>query len=87
MAADLNDLVENAMQQALVRQMTGDMVRAVGEMSTKTDRSQTGICNADFERASQEFKPRSLRQVKLQKSDVQWSDIGGRSSGLYVERC
>ena len=37
-AADLNDLVENAMQQALVRQMTGDAVRAVGETSTKTDR-------------------------------------------------
>lgn len=29
MAADLNDLVENAMQQLLVRQMTGDTVRMV----------------------------------------------------------
>lgn len=33
----------------------------------------------DFEKAQVDFVPLSLRDVKLQKSDVAWSDIGGAS--------
>lgn len=31
----------------------------------------------DFEDAQADFTPLSLRDVKLQKSDIEWSDIGG----------
>lgn len=34
---------------------------------------------AYFEAAQVDFVPLSLRDIKLQKSDVAWSDIGGRS--------
>ena len=34
---------------------------------------------ADFDTAQIDFVPHSLRDVKLQKSDVEWSDIGGVS--------
>lgn len=37
LAADLNDLVENAMQQALVRQMGGDMVSNITWSGTAAD--------------------------------------------------
>jgi peroxin-1 len=33
---------------------------------------------AYFEAAQVDFVPLSLRNIKLQKSDVTWSDIGGR---------
>jgi peroxin-1 len=34
----------------------------------------------DFEIAQVDFIPFSLRDIKLQKSEVAWSDIGGRPS-------
>lgn len=34
----------------------------------------------DFESAQEGYTPLSLRDVKLQKSDVEWADIGGRLS-------
>lgn len=36
------------------------------------------IIPGDFEKALLEFTPLSLRDVKLQKSTVSWSDIGGK---------
>ena len=36
---------------------------------------------ADFDTAQIDFVPHSLRDVKLERSDVEWSDIGG---GLLV---
>jgi hypothetical protein len=38
---------------------------------------------ADFEEAQRDFLPLSIRDVKLQKSDVEWSDIGGQISCLF----
>jgi peroxin-1 len=35
------------------------------------------LTSADFDAAQVDFVPLSLRDVKLQKSDVLWSDIGG----------
>jgi peroxin-1 len=35
---------------------------------------------ADFEEAQRDFSPLSIRDVKLQKSEVEWSDIGGQFS-------
>ena len=42
---------------------------------------QMTLKGADFDTAQIDFVPHSLRDVKLQKSDVEWSDIG---SGLLA---
>lgn len=34
---------------------------------------------ADFETARADFVPLSLRDIKLEKSDVSWADIGGKA--------
>lgn len=47
---------------------------------------------ADFEAARADFVPLSLRDIKLEKSDVSWVDIGGKSticegsSGSVIDR-
>ncbi len=38
---------------------------------------QLKLTQADFTAAQVGFVPLSLRDVKLEKSDVAWSDIGG----------
>ena len=38
---------------------------------------QTTLTPADFSAAQVDFVPHSLRDVKLQKSDIAWADIGG----------
>lgn len=38
---------------------------------------------ADFTKAQEDFVPLSLRGVKLQKSEVSWSDIGGKSRDSF----
>ena len=43
---------------------------------------QTTLTPADFAAAQVDFVPHSLRDVKLQKSEVAWHDIGGASSLL-----
>ena len=37
----------------------------------------------DFDTAQVDFVPLSLRDIKLQKSDVAWSDIGGKTLASY----
>lgn len=39
--------------------------------------SEAVLTSNDFTAAQVDFVPLSLREVKLQKSDVAWSDIGG----------
>ncbi|GAA5844698.1 hypothetical protein JCM11251_007352 [Rhodosporidiobolus azoricus] len=65
--ADLRDLVDRAVHQAAIRTM-GE-AKAAGEPLALTPQ--------DFTAAQSGFVPLSLRDVKLQKSDVQWADIGG----------
>ncbi|GAA6031995.1 hypothetical protein JCM8097_003379 [Rhodosporidiobolus ruineniae] len=67
--ADLRDLVDRAVQKAAIRGMGEKENVAQGEPLTLTP--------ADFDAAQSGFVPLSLRDVKLQKSDVQWADIGG----------
>ena len=43
---------------------------------------QTTLTPADFSAAQVDFVPHSLRDVKLQKSDIAWADIGGGFSDL-----
>ncbi|KZP02539.1 PEX-1N-domain-containing protein [Athelia psychrophila] len=67
-ATDLHDLVARAMHQAAMRSTAQEDVDADAE---------TTLSGADFGAAQVDFVPLSLRDVKLQKSDVAWSDIGG----------
>ncbi|EJC98437.1 AAA-domain-containing protein [Fomitiporia mediterranea MF3/22] len=61
---DLNDLVSRAVHEAAIR-------------SNKASLETKEILPVDFEKAQVDFVPLSLRDLKLQKSDVTWSDIGG----------
>ncbi|KAJ3508041.1 hypothetical protein NLJ89_g5972 [Agrocybe chaxingu] len=63
-ATDLKDLVARAIHQVAMR--------AGSDSTTKLELTQ-----ADFAAAQVDFVPLSLRDVKLEKSDVAWSDIGG----------
>ena len=63
LATDLQDLVARAVHEAAMRTSSGD-----GGISLR---------QADFEAAQVDFVPLSLRDIKLQKSDIAWSDIGG----------
>ncbi|TNY17359.1 P-loop containing nucleoside triphosphate hydrolase protein [Rhodotorula diobovata] len=68
--ADLRDLVDRAVQQAAIR--------SLGSPSSAAGSDTPLILTAeDFAAAQQGFVPLSLRDVKLQKSDVAWADIGG----------
>ncbi|KZP10920.1 AAA-domain-containing protein [Athelia psychrophila] len=67
-ATDLHDLVARAMHQAAMRSTAQEDVDADAEPT---------LSGADFDAAQVDFVPLSLRDVKLQKSDVAWSDIGG----------
>ncbi|KAF7970317.1 hypothetical protein HWV62_24390 [Athelia sp. TMB] len=71
-ATDLHDLVARAMHQAAMRSTKDESVDADAE---------TKLSGADFDAAQVDFVPLSLRDVKLQKSDVAWSDIGGKLEG------
>lgn len=60
--ADLHTLAERAVYQNLMR---------------KHSSSNNLVTTEDFEQAIKEFVPNSLKGVKLEKSQVKWSDIGG----------
>ncbi|KAL1746204.1 P-loop containing nucleoside triphosphate hydrolase protein [Schizophyllum fasciatum] len=62
LATDLQDLVARAVHQAAMK---------------SEDREETVLTAADFEEAQKGFTPLSLRDVKLEKSDTLWADIGG----------
>ncbi|CAD6586363.1 MAG: Peroxisome biosynthesis protein pex1 [Tremellales sp. Tagirdzhanova-0007] len=68
-ASDISDLVEGAMQQAIIH-------------SGEAKDSRIELSMEDFVTAQAAFTPFNLRGVTLQKSNVQWSDIGG----LYEPR-
>lgn len=73
--ADLQDLVDLAFQQGVMRftdaSSTDSMTHA------KDDMPQIDI--QDYHAALKQFKPRSLQNVNLAKSGVEWKDIGGLS--------
>ncbi|KEI38078.1 uncharacterized protein L969DRAFT_18862 [Mixia osmundae IAM 14324] len=71
--ADLRDLVDRAVQQAAIR-------------SASSKAPGLSLLVSDFETVQKDFAPLSLRDVKLHKSDVKWSDIGGLSETRRVLR-
>ncbi|KIK98366.1 hypothetical protein PAXRUDRAFT_692364 [Paxillus rubicundulus Ve08.2h10] len=64
---DLHDLVARAVQQGASRAFQKHGARA----------SQITLSAADFANAQVDFIPHSLRDVPLQKSTIEWADIGG----------
>lgn len=68
---DLRDLVDRSVRQAIIRQ-SQTFSRDVESTSQTTE-----VGMVDFQAALKEFVPQSLRDVKLQKSETQWADIGG----------
>ncbi len=62
-ASDLQDLIDNALKGWLIRQASS----STGDL----------LDLRDFEKAAVECKPRSLRDIKLQTSNVEWADVGG----------
>jgi len=63
-ALDLQDLVTRAIHQVAMRIAQGNT-------------STIELTATDFSNAQADFIPLSLRDVKLHKSGVAWSDIGG----------
>lgn len=70
---DLRDLVDRALHQAAIR-------------AGKSGRITLDLSLADVHAAQADFTPLSLRDVKLQKSEVEWSDIGGLQDTRRVLR-
>ncbi|CDO70672.1 hypothetical protein BN946_scf184761.g10 [Trametes cinnabarina] len=65
---DLKDLVARAVHRAAIR---------TSQLDSSDESLQTTLTTADFAAAQVDFVPHSLRDVKLQKSEVAWQDIGG----------
>lgn len=78
--SDLGDLVDNTLQQSMIRSTKED-VEVVSFSCLTTEiwaHEQPSLSMVDFEQAQSAFTPISLRGVTLQKSSVKWSDIGGK---------
>lgn len=82
-AADLTDLVTRAIHQVAIRAVS-DLSSTVCVQVPLDKRRfqefhgfQLDLTHHDFVIAQTDFVPLSLRDVKLEKSCVSWSDIGG----------
>ncbi|KAL0577747.1 Peroxisome biosynthesis protein pex1 [Marasmius crinis-equi] len=71
-ATDLQDLVSRAVHQVV--------------MKMTLEKKQPVITMPDFEEAKAGFVPLSLRDIKLEKSETTWSDIGGLQETRRVLR-
>lgn len=91
-AMDLEDLVARAVHQAAIRASqlspSGDVrvssPRYFNCCNLISSKNQPKLTTQDFASAQVDFVPLSLRDVKLQKSDVAWSDIGGNRLALSI---
>jgi peroxin-1 len=70
---DLHALIERARQEAIVRWMSDVEFDSL-------DGTSVALSTLDFENAVKGYIAASLRGVKLQKSTVDWNDIGGNLS-------
>jgi peroxin-1 len=66
---DLHALIERARQEAIVR--------AMSKVEQDSEVVEMALSFVDFESAVKGYVPASLRGVSLQKSTVDWNDIGG----------
>lgn len=70
---DLYDLTRRALHKATIR-------------ASKEGETKVVLSMADYESAQNGYTPLSIRDVKLQKSEVEWADIGGRGFILLDPR-
>jgi len=79
LATDLHDLVSRAIHQATIRaaKEKSEVRPRFIPCQLRPDIFQTILREEDFNAAQVDFTPLSLRDVKLQKSDISWADIGG----------
>lgn len=70
---DLQDLADRALHNAAIR-------------TAKDPEAKIHVQMSDFDSAQDGYTPLSLRDVKLQKSDVEWADIGGLHATRQVLR-
>ena len=73
---DLHALIERARQEAIVRCMSNPEVDGMN--------TNAAVSAEDFESAVKGYVPASLRGVKLQKSTVDWNDIGGNHGMMHI---
>ena len=73
---DLHALIERARQEAIVRCMSNPDVDGMN--------TNAAVSTEDFESAVKGYVPASLRGVKLQKSTVDWNDIGGNHGMMPI---
>ncbi|KAG9310908.1 P-loop containing nucleoside triphosphate hydrolase protein [Chiua virens] len=73
---DLQDLLTRAVQQAASRAFVKHGAGA----------TEVAISAADFSDAQANFVPHSLRDIPLQKSNVEWDDIGGLKQAKRILR-
>lgn len=84
--SDLRDLVSRAVHEAVIRCKLEETIRSKennneGKVVSPTLRT---LKADDFEKAREGYVPVSLKDVKLQQSDVSWADIGGNNLSLVV---
>uniref|UniRef100_D8Q9L6 Peroxisomal ATPase PEX1 n=1 Tax=Schizophyllum commune (strain H4-8 / FGSC 9210) TaxID=578458 RepID=D8Q9L6_SCHCM len=81
LATDLQDLVARAVHQAAMRSKDKEdtvvHISPVASTVTTDTIDPQVLTSADFEEAHKGFTPLSLRDVKLEKSETAWADIGG----------
>ena len=75
---DLKDLIDRSVHQAVIR--------AGKERSSAAADAPVQLAMQDVTAAQKDFAPLSLRDVKLQKSEVEWQDIGGLQETRKVLR-
>ncbi|KAK9728067.1 Peroxisome biosynthesis protein pex1 [Basidiobolus ranarum] len=80
MASDLRVLVQRALHNAAIRNVRSMNLEKLSELSINGKNpadQEIRITQGDFEQARKDYVPVSLRGVKLESSNVEWSDIGG----------
>ncbi|KDN44933.1 AAA-domain-containing protein [Tilletiaria anomala UBC 951] len=70
--ADLQDLIERAVHEAAIHASTSTAAQQYASSPMVLS-----LTMQDFAKAQEGFTPLSLRDVKLEKSETSWSDIGG----------
>lgn len=80
--ADLRDLVDRIVQQSTIRTMKSSRE----EPRANSEYHHMAVSMQDVNAAQNDYVPLTLRDVKLQKSETQWADIGGLQETRRVLR-
>ncbi|KAI8462048.1 adenosinetriphosphatase [Phakopsora pachyrhizi] len=87
LVVDLKDLIDRVIHLAIIRSLKLDSL-SKQDLQKDLDKVSTKVVLElkDFESAISDFLPISIRDLKLKKSNVQWSDIGGLNETRRVLR-